>query len=78
MAVGGFRARAFDGPTLLIKSAGLATWNGLLFSYWKRLLGKKLSEVKVQGLHGSMFDLANVGELAKVITETLSHGTARP
>ena len=67
MAVGGFRAKAFDGPTVLVKSAGLATWNGVLFSYWKRLLGQGLSEIEVQGLHGSMFDAGNVGELAGVI-----------
>ena len=68
MAVGGYRAVAFGGPTLLIKSAGLATWDNLLFRAWHRLMGKNLIEHRVPGLHGSIFDVGNVGDLAIGIT----------
>lgn len=68
MAVSGFRAVAFNGPTLLVKSAGLASWDNLLFRAWHRLMGKSLVEHRVQGLHGSMFDVGNVGDLAQGIT----------
>ena len=71
MAVSGYRAIAFKGPTLLVKSAGLATWDNLLFRAWHRLMGKSLVEHRVQGLHGSMFDVGNVGDLAEGITEKI-------
>ena len=68
MAVSGYRPSKFEGPTHLIKSAGLATkLDGLLFLGWRKLLGKKLREYQVPGLHGSMFDTNNVDELGKVI-----------
>lgn len=68
MAVSGYRPSKFDGPTHLIKSAGLATkLDGLLFRGWRRLLGEKLHEYQVPGLHGSMFDTNNVDELGKVV-----------
>lgn len=68
MAVSGYRVSIFDGPTHLVKSAGLAsTWDRLLFLGWRQLLGRRLLEYQVKGLHGSMFDNNNVEELAKVI-----------
>ena len=68
MAVSGYRVSIFDGPTHLVKSAGLAsTWDRLLFLGWRQLLGRRLLEYKVKGLHGSMFDNNNVHELANVM-----------
>ena len=68
MAVSGYRASYFDGPTHLIKSQGLAsTWDRLLFLGWRQHVGKMLLEHRVKGMHGSMFDLTNVEDLAKVI-----------
>lgn len=68
MAVSGYRASFFDGPTHLIKSQGLAsTWDRLLFLGWRQHVGKKLLEHRVKGMHGSMFDLNNVEDLAKAI-----------
>ena len=68
MAVSGYRASVFDGPTHLIKSQGLAsTWDRLLFLGWRQHVGRQLMEHRVKGMHGSMFDLNNVEDLAKVI-----------
>jgi amino acid adenylation domain-containing protein len=68
MAVSGYRPSRFEGPTHLIKSAGLATkLDGLLFWGWRRLLGNRLREYRVPGLHGSMFDTNNVDQLGNVI-----------
>jgi syringomycin synthetase protein SyrE len=68
MAVSGYRANKFAGLTHLIKSAALAAkLDRLLFLGWRLMLGRRLLEYTVQGLHGSMFDPANVSSLAKVI-----------
>jgi amino acid adenylation domain-containing protein len=69
MAVSGYRAIRFNGPTLLIKSAGLARWDRLLFSGWRRLMGARLAEHTVAGLHGSMFDPSHVTQLAQSMAE---------
>ena len=79
MAVSGYRASAFNGITHLVKSAGLAsTWDRLLFLGWRNLLGRQLLEYKVKGLHGSMFDVHNVEELAKVVRVAASVQRPRP
>ena len=72
MAVSGYRPTAFSGPSLLVKSSGLAKWQRLLFSGWRHLAGMRLSEHEVKGLHGSMFDAANIGELAGAIAEQIA------
>lgn len=72
MAVSGYRPTAFSGPTLLVKSSGLAKWQRLLFSGWRHLAGMQLSELEVKGLHGSMFDAANIGELASALVKQIA------
>ena len=72
MAVSGYRPTAFTGPTLLVKSSGLVKWQRLLFSGWRQLAGMQLSEHEVKGLHGSMFDAANIGDLAGAIAEQVA------
>ena len=72
MAVSGYRPTAFTGPTLLVKSSGLAKWQRLLFSGWRHLAGMRLSEHEVRGLHGSMFEAANIGELAGAIADQIA------
>ena len=67
MAMGGYRASAFTGSTILIKTAGLSRWDRALFSSWRKLLGPKLVERGIAGLHGSIFESANVGELAALL-----------
>ena len=71
MAVKGYRASIFDGPIHLVKSTGLSRWDRLLFMGWRRLIGKRLIEHRVAGLHGSMFEVGNVEVLAKVISDSL-------
>ncbi len=67
MASSGYRAKKFDGPTHLVKSAGFATrMDSLMFLGWRQLFGKSLQEHKVRGIHGSMFDNSNIDDLAKV------------
>lgn len=68
MAVSGYRPTRFEGPVHLVKSAGLATkFDRLLFLGWRNLMGNRLHEHQVQGMHGSMFDTNNVDALSEVI-----------
>lgn len=74
LAVSGYRPSEFNGPIHLIKTTGLATtWDRLLFSGWRRLLGQGLATYTVKGMHGSMFDDANVTGLAQVIQQITKH-----
>jgi syringomycin synthetase protein SyrE len=79
LALRGHRCRAFDGPVLLVKSSGLASWNRLLFQGWHRLMPKKVETRMVSGLHGSIFETQHVDELAEVLRQFLasaSHSSA--
>ncbi|WP_177307189.1 non-ribosomal peptide synthetase [Pseudoduganella namucuonensis] len=64
MALRGFRPGAFDGHTCLIRSSGLANWDRVFFGKWRRLMNGQLTERRVPGLHGSIFEAPNVDELA--------------
>jgi syringomycin synthetase protein SyrE len=70
-ALSAYRPVSFDGPTHLIISSGLANWDRWLFRSWRRLMSGNLSEVQVRGLHGSIFEPANVNDLATVIASRL-------
>jgi syringomycin synthetase protein SyrE len=67
MALNGYRPACFDGPTLLIKSSGLASWDRWFFRPWRGLITPPLTEHQVPGLHGSIFEAGNIGELAAVL-----------
>ena len=67
MAMSGYRARAFQGPTVLIKTSGLSRWHRALFGSWRKLLGPNLSERQIAGLHGSIFASRHVHELATLL-----------
>ena len=67
MAMRGYRAQAFVGPTYLFKTIGLSRWHGMLFRSWRGLLGSNLSEYRVAGLHGSIFESGNVAGLAAAL-----------
>ena len=71
MALAGYRPASIKGATLLIKSSGLASWSRWLFRPWRKLLAESLSEHQIPGLHGSIFENGNVGELAAVIASRL-------
>jgi thioesterase domain-containing protein len=66
-ALASYQPNAFDGPTVLIKSTGLASWDRLLFRPWRKLLGSRLSEEEIPGLHGSIFETSCVHNLARSI-----------
>ena len=68
MAMTGYRPAAFEGASFLIKTRGLSRWHGMLFRSWRKLLGPALSEHLVPGMHGSVFEPANVDALAQVLT----------
>jgi syringomycin synthetase protein SyrE len=74
MALRDYHPTAFDGPTWLIKSSGLMSWERWLFRPWRKLIAEHLTEHKVHGLHGSIFETDNVDELASMLTQLLRHG----
>ncbi len=71
MALRGYRAIAYHGRTVLIRSSGLANWDRLFFGAWRRVMANHLVQRSVRGLHGSMFETANVGELAEALAEVM-------
>jgi acyl carrier protein len=71
MALKGYRPTGYDGPTLLLKSSGLASWGRWLFHPWAQLMPKHLYEHQIRGLHGSIFEPSNVTELATVIADRM-------
>lgn len=71
MALKGYRPNRFDGPTWLVKSSGLASWDRWLFKSWRHMLGQRLRQIEVPGLHGSIFETGNVGHLADALARAL-------
>ena len=71
MALRGHRPSPYGGPTLLIRSSGLSSWDRWVFQAWRRLFGDRLKEREVSGLHGSMFENETVSELADAIASGL-------
>lgn len=71
LALKDYRPAGFDGPTLLLKSSGLANWSRWLFHPWRRLMPRRLYEHQIRGLHGSIFEPGHVTELAMVIAESI-------
>ena len=67
MAMGGYRAAAFQGPVVLIKTSGLSRWDRALFGSWRKLMGRNLVERQIAGLHGSIFEARNVHELSALL-----------
>lgn len=68
-AMGGYRAGAFGGPTTLIKTSGLLFWGKPLFGGWRKLMGERLRERQIAGLHGSIFAPGQVRDLAMVLND---------
>lgn len=68
-ALAHYRPQSFDGPVLLVKTSGFNFWQYLLFRPWRRLFRQSLEEIVVEGLHGSMFETRNIGQLGKRIAE---------
>lgn len=72
MAMRGYRPQGITCHTLLIKTAGLSRWHGMLFRSWRKLLAGRLAERQIAGLHGSIFDAASVGTLARLLEDTVA------
>jgi amino acid adenylation domain-containing protein len=71
------RIQAYDGPVRLLRSSGLARWQGLCFGPWRKRL--RLQEEEVEGLHGSVFEPGRVHGLAQCLRRALRlEAPARP
>lgn len=77
MALSGYRPFGVEGPTWLIKSSGLASWDRWFFRPWRKLMPTQLDEIQVPGLHGSIFETGNVDALAMAITSALTKHHAK-
>ena len=51
----------------LIKSTGMLRWERWVFRPWRKLFSAGLQEREVPGLHGSLFEAGNIGELARML-----------
>jgi hypothetical protein len=69
MSMAGHRPRRFGGPSLLVKTSGLARWSWLLFGPWRKFLGAGYTESQIPGLHGSMFEAAGIDALVSVLRD---------
>lgn len=72
MALKGYRPARFNGPTWLVKSSGLASWDRWLFKSWRTMQGELLKQIEVPGLHGSIFESGNVDHLAHALAKALA------
>lgn len=72
-ALRGHRCQAFDGPVLLLQSAGLARWQRMLFQGWQRLMPHQLQRRQIAGTHGSIFEPAHVDDLARALSQFMGH-----
>lgn len=66
-AIVAYQPRPWTGQVSLIKSSGLLRWDRWVFKPWRRLMGSTLQEYSVPGLHGSLFETANIGRLAQAL-----------
>lgn len=69
-AIRGYRAAPLSLPVSLIISSGFNRWYRLLFKPWKKLFGKHLEEVHLNGFHGTLFSPEHVDGVAKVLRKT--------
>jgi amino acid adenylation domain-containing protein len=73
LALKGYRLLPYSEPVQLIRTTGLARWQGWLFGPWRKAV--KLQELEVQGLHGSVFEAGRVGALAQCLRQLLAIDT---
>ena len=66
-AIADYRPTACAIPVSLIKSSGMLRWERWVFRPWGKLFVGALREREVQGLHGSLFEEGNIGELARML-----------
>ncbi len=74
LALHAYRLQPYPGEVQLLRTSGLARWQGWLFGPWRKRL--QLREQEVQGLHGSVFEPGRVTGLAQCLHQAL--GLAAP
>ena len=62
----------YDGPVTLLKSTGLANWDRWLFRPWKKVMRQTMHEIRMPGMHGSIFENENIDALATIIKGILT------
>lgn len=75
-AIADYRPAACEMPVSLIKSSGMLRWERWVFRPWRRLFMAGLLEREVPGLHGSLFEAGNIGELAKMLRQLVEERSA--
>ncbi|PKO35793.1 MAG: hypothetical protein CVU34_00750 [Betaproteobacteria bacterium HGW-Betaproteobacteria-7] len=66
-AIATYRPAPCTVSTSLIKSTGMLRWERWVFRPWRKLFSAGLKEREVPGLHGSLFEAGNIGELARIL-----------
>lgn len=66
-AIADYRPQVCKAPVSLIKSSGMLRWERWVFRPWRKLFAAGLQEREVPGLHGSLFEASNIGELAAML-----------
>lgn len=73
-AMADYQVKPYAGETVHIRSSGLVRWERILFREWRRIVASDSPAQVVRGLHGSIFEAANVDELAAVLRSCLNEG----
>ena len=71
-AMADYHPGEYDGPVVLLKSTGLANWDRWLFRPWKKIMRQTMHEIRMPGMHGSIFEAENIGSLATIIKGLLT------
>ncbi len=71
LALQHYRVLPLSGAVTLIRTSGLASWQRWLFGPWLKQLSPRLVVTDIQGMHGSIFEPALVGGLAKTLLVAL-------
>jgi amino acid adenylation domain-containing protein len=66
-AIASYRPAPCAVAASLIKSTGMLRWERWVFRPWRRLFSAGLQEREVPGLHGSLFEVGNITELARML-----------
>lgn len=78
-AIATYRPAPCAVATSLIKSTGMLRWERWVFRPWRKLFVVGLREREVPGLHGSLFEAGNIGELARMLRLVINDSnTGRP
>lgn len=74
-AMASYRPADYAGAVFLLKSTGLSRWDRWLFRPWEKVLRQTVHQIAVPGLHGSIFEKANVERLSHALKDILDDRT---